>query len=147
MANPWKLYNTAKNKIGNSTIDLDAGVFYMALFQSASNASTATLSTYNSVTSEVTGTNGYTTGGKALGAVTWGVGQNASAYKFDASDEFWSANGGTISNISLAVIYQSIGTSKHLLAWSRLTTAQLSLADTNRLTIQLDATLGIFELS
>ena len=47
-ATAWQLYNSAKKYIGQggSTITLGTGVFKMALFTSASNASTFTLSAY-----------------------------------------------------------------------------------------------------
>ena len=45
-ATAWQLYNSAKKYIGNGTITLGAGVFKMVLAQTASNASTFTLSTY-----------------------------------------------------------------------------------------------------
>ena len=51
-ATAWQLYNSAKKYIGNGTITLGAGVFKMVLAQTASNASTFTLSTYASVTNE-----------------------------------------------------------------------------------------------
>ena len=63
-ASAWQLYNKAKQSIGNGTITLGAGVFKMVLARSASNASTFTLSTYASVTNEISATGGYVTGGK-----------------------------------------------------------------------------------
>ena len=45
-ATQWQLYNSAKKYIGNGTITLGAGVFKMVLAETASNASTFTLSTY-----------------------------------------------------------------------------------------------------
>jgi len=50
-ASAWQLYNYAKRYIGNGTIELGVGNFKMALFTSASNASTFTLSTFASLTS------------------------------------------------------------------------------------------------
>jgi hypothetical protein len=39
-ATAWQLYNSGKRYIGNGTIELGAGSFKMALFNSASNTST-----------------------------------------------------------------------------------------------------------
>ena len=64
-ASAWALYNDAKRYIGNGTIQLGVNNFKMALFRTASNAATVTLSTYASLTSEISATGGYTTGGKA----------------------------------------------------------------------------------
>ena len=44
-ATAWTLYNKAKKKIGNGTIQLGVQNFKVQLHTSASNASTATLST------------------------------------------------------------------------------------------------------
>jgi hypothetical protein len=92
-ATAWQLYNSAKQNIGNGTITLGAGVFKMALFTSASNASTFTLSAYGgggaltSVTNEIGATGGYVTGGKNLVPATgqWIVGASAKQYKFTMS--------------------------------------------------------------
>ena len=71
-ATAWQLYNSAKKYIGNGTITLGAGVFKMVLAQTASNASTFTLSAYGgggaltSVTNEVAAAGGYAAGGKNL---------------------------------------------------------------------------------
>ena len=65
-ASAWQLYNSAKKYIGNGTITLGAGVFKMLLARSASNTSTFTLSTYASITNEISATGGYVTGGKNL---------------------------------------------------------------------------------
>ena len=81
-ATAWQLYNTAKRYIGNGTIELGAGNFKMALFTSASNASTFTLSTFGSLTNQIGGlanliqTNGQGTVG-GIDSGTWSFWQNA----------------------------------------------------------------------
>jgi hypothetical protein len=146
-ASAWAVYNLAKKKIGNSTINLAGTVFRIALFTSASNAATATLGVYNSVNNEVAESGGYSSSGKALTGEVWTVGSAANQYKFDADDIFWSATG-TISNIKSAVIYVSAAASanRHLLCNSQLSTAQFNLAAGNRMTIQMNA-LGILTLT
>ena len=57
-ATAWQLYNSAKRYIGNGTITLGAGSFKMALATSASNTSTFTLSTFGSITSQISATGG-----------------------------------------------------------------------------------------
>ena len=75
-ASAWQLYNFAKRYLGNGTIELGVNNFKMALFTSASNTSTFTLSTFASLTSEISATGGYVSGGKALvpGTGQWTVG-------------------------------------------------------------------------
>lgn len=142
-ATAWALYNKAKKKIGNGTIQLGVNTLKMQLHTSASNASTATLSTAASVTNEVAAGNGYATGGATLASVTWTTGASAAQYRLDAADPIWTATGGTIANIKFAVIKNSAG---HAICWSKLTTAQFTLAQNNTLTVQFAAT-GIFTLA
>jgi hypothetical protein len=65
-ASAWQLYNSGKRYIGNGTITLGAGSFKMALLNSASNTSTFTLSTFASLTGQISATGGYVSGGKQL---------------------------------------------------------------------------------
>src|SRR5262245_2384983 len=134
-ATNWSLYNKAKKKIGNATINLASNNFFIQLHTSASIASTFTLSTAASVGNEVANGNGYTTGAKALTGSCWSTGRSAKEYRFDANDPVWTGTGGTIPNIKFAVLKNSAG---HAIAWSRLTTAQFTLAQNNTLTLVLD---------
>lgn len=147
-AGAWTVYNLAKKKIGNATLSLAATVFRMTLHTSASNAATATLGTFASVTGEVTEANGYSSSGKALANEIWTAGASAGQYKFDADDPFWSANGGTIPNIKYAVIWISgaSANARHLLCRSTLSTSQFTLSAGNRLTVTLNAS-GILTLA
>jgi hypothetical protein len=150
-ATAWAVYNLAKKKIGNSTLNLAATVFRMTLHTSASNVNTATLNVYGaSVTGEVVSVTGaYSTSGKPLVNEVWTNAGTASAgqYKFDADDVFWSALT-TISNIKFAVIWLSAAATanRHLLCRSSLSTAQFTLATGNRMTVQMAAT-GILLLN
>jgi hypothetical protein len=144
----WAVYNKAKQYIGNGTISLAATVYRMTLHTSASNANTATLSTYAQVTNEVTEANGYSSSGKAMTGEVWTVGASAGQYKFDMDDVFWSANGGTISNIKFAVLWLSAAATagRKLLCRSQLSTSQFSISSGNRLTLQMNAA-GVLTLA
>jgi hypothetical protein len=144
----WTVYNEAKKYIGNATISLAATVFRMTLHTSASNANTATLSIYNELDNQVSEANGYSSSGKAMTGEVWTVGASAGQYKFDMDDVFWSANGGTISNIKFAVIWLSAAASanRKLLCRSQLSTSQFSISSGNRLTIQMNS-LGVLTLA
>lgn len=147
-AQAWKIFNKAKKKIGNGSINLAATVYRLTLHTSASNFATLTLSTYASLTNEVSEANGYSSSGKALTSEVWTVGASAKQYKFDADDQFWSANGGSISAIKGAVIWLSAASAngRHVLATASLTSTAFALAAGNRLTIQMNAS-GIFTLA
>ncbi len=143
-ATDWALYNEAKKYIGDGGMTLGSNIWTMQLHQTGSNATTLTLSIVSELTSEVASGNGYTTGGNSLLSQTWAAGRSAQEHKWDFADPVWTASGGTIPNISLAVITRS--TNNYLMCFSRLTTAQFTLGDGNTLTIQLDAALGVFVL-
>ena len=144
-AQAWTVYNSAKEYIGDGTIDMDTNVWRIGLYKSTSNAATLTLLSASQLTNEVSNQNGYTTGGKTLSATTWAAGTSAKAIQFDSTAAFWSANGGTITSIQFAVIYQSAGNNE-LLCFSSLSSAIFAVTDTNRLTITPHDGSGIFEM-
>ena len=146
-ASAWQLYNDGKRYIGNGTIQLGVNNFKMALFTSASNASTFTISTFASLTSEISATGGYVTGGKALPPATgqWTVGASAKQMKFTYSTAglTFTASGASLNNIKYAVIYQSGG---KLLCFCQLSSTQFSVSSPNTLTV-LPAATGVFTLT
>jgi hypothetical protein len=150
-ASAWQLYNKAKQSIGNGTITLGAGVFKMVLARSASNASTFTLSTYASVTNEISATGGYVTGGKDLVPATalWTVGASAKQMKFTMSTVglAFTASGASLTNIKYAILRNSTGaTAGRLLCFCQLSSSQFTVTSPNTLTV-LPAATGIFTLT
>ena len=141
-AGAFTLYNEAKKYIGNGTLVLGTTALKLKLTNSASNAETLTLSTFASVTGEISARGGYVANGKALGAMVWTVGASAKSYKFDASDLVFTASGSALINVKYAVIGVSGGKA---LCWSKLSTSQFTITSPNTLTIQFN-TLGIFEM-
>jgi hypothetical protein len=146
-ASAWQLYNSGKRYIGNGTIELGVGNFKMALLTSASNTSTFTLSTFASLTSEISATGGYVTGGKALvpGTGQWTTGASAKQMKFTYSTigVTFTASGAPLTNVKYAVIYQSGG---KLLCFCQLSSTQFTVASPNTLTV-LPAATGVFTLT
>ena len=150
-ASAWQLYNEAKKYIGNGTITLGAGVFKMVLAQSASNASTFTLSAYSEITNEVAAAGGYVTGGRNLVPATaqWTVGASAKQMKFTMSSIglAFTASGASLVNIKYAILRNSTGaTAGRLLCWCQLSSSQFTVASPNTLTV-LPAATGIFTLT
>lgn len=147
-AQAWKLYNLAKKKLGNGTLNLSATTWRIALVKSTSNFTTATLSLFSSINNEVASGNGYSSSGKGLATEAWTVSATASAkagtWKFDADDVIFSASGGNIGSIFGAVIYAS-GATPHLLAYASLTSSAFTLNDGSTLTVQMNAA-GIFTM-
>jgi len=150
-ASAWQLYNEAKKYIGNGSITLGAGVFKMVLAQSASNASTFTLSAYSEITNEVAAAGGYVTGGRDLVPATaqWTVGASAKQMKFTMSSIglAFTASGASLVNIKYAILRNSTGaTAGRLLCWCQLSSCQFTVASPNTLTV-LPAATGIFTLT
>jgi hypothetical protein len=146
-ATAWQLYNNGKRYIGNGTIQLGVNNFKMALFRSASNASTFTLSTFASLTNEISATGGYVSGGKALVPATgqWTTGASAKQMKFTYSTigVTFTASGAPLTNIKYAVIYNSAG---KLLCFCQLSSSQFTVSSPNTLTV-LPAATGVFTLT
>ena len=142
-ATAWELYNLAKQKLGNGTIQLGVNTFRMQLHKGSSNASTLTLNVAGSATFEVnTGT--YVAGGKTLAAVTWTSLNSARQYNFDSSDVIFSATGSNMTSIQYAVV-RNTGAALHLLMKSKLSTAVFTVNNGSTLTVQINA-LGYFTL-
>lgn len=141
-ASAFQLYNEAKKYIGNGTIVLGTAAFKLKLTNSASNASTFTLSTFASITGEISARGGYVANGKALANMVWTVGASAKQYKFDADDLVFTASGSSLINVKFGVIGISAGKA---LAWSKLSTAQFTVTSPNTLTIQFNSA-GILTL-
>jgi hypothetical protein len=146
-ASAWQLYNSGKRYIGNGTIQLGVNNFKMALLTSASNTSTFTLSTFASLTNEISATGGYVTDGKALVPATgqWTVGASAKQMKFTYSTVglTFTASGAPLTNIKYAVIYNSAG---KLLYFCQLSSSQFTVSSPNTLTV-LPAATGVFTLT
>ena len=150
-ASAWQLYNDGKRYIGNGTIQLGVNNFKMALFTSASNTSTFTLSTFASLTNEISATGGYVSGGKALVPATgqWTVGGSTNQMKFTYTTAglTFTASGGPLTNIRYAVIYKdAVGSAAKLLCFCQLSSAQFTVSSPNTLTV-LPAATGVFTLT
>lgn len=150
-AGKFKLYELAKFRIGNLTIDLsDATNWKLALFLSTSNCDTLSTGTglYGDLTNEHANANGYTTGGIALSGVTWTNTGGSEAWTFTAP--VFTASGGSIIARS-AVIYKNATVNlivKPVLCTCLLdaTPADVTATTGNTLTITPNAS-GAFTLS
>ena len=143
-ATAWKIYAKAKEYLGDGTIQLGTNGFKMALFASG-NASTVTLSAYSQLTGEIGTSGGYASGGKFLvpSAGTWTLSGSTVTFDYSTVGLTFTASGGPLTNVKYAVIYNSAG---KLLCWSRLSSAQFTVASPNTLTI-LPAATGVFTLT
>lgn len=146
-ASSWRLYDTAKEYLGDGTLDLDGDTFKIILASSTSNAATLTNSTYSQITNELATANGYTSGGATLASVTWT--NSSGTVTFDSADPAWTASGGSIT-ARFAIIYDDTPTTPAdpLLCYAVLDTtpADVTVTDGNTLTVQMNAS-GIFSVS
>lgn len=143
-ATAWKIYAKAKEYLGDGTIQLGTNGFKMALLASG-NTSTITLTAYSQLTGEIGTSGGYASGGKFLvpSAGTWTLSGSTVTFDYSTVGLTFTASGGPLTNVKYAVIYQSGG---ELLCWSRLSSAQFTVASPNTLTI-LPAATGVFTLT
>ena len=146
-ATAWQIYNKAKQNLGNGTIKLGVDNFKMFLTRTTSNVSTLTLSTFASVTGEISATGGYTAGGRALVPAVgqWVVGSAANKFKFTISTVglAFTASGASLTNIRNAGIQNAAW---KLLCYCQLSSSQFTVASPNTLTV-LPAGAGIFTLN
>ena len=92
-ADAWKIYNKAKEYIGDGTIDLDAGdAYFTVVLLTSSYTPALTHSLYVDISAaEVANGNGYTTGGDILSSSTWT--ESSGSVTFDSADPSWTASG------------------------------------------------------
>lgn len=142
-ATNWKLYDTAKLKIGDGTIDLDTHTFKCALFLSTSNCDTLTHDELGDLTNQVANGCGYTTGGATLTSVTWV--NTSGTVKFTSGQITWTS---VICPITAryAVIYDDTAANDPLLCICRLGSSDVTATDTQVFELTMSAS-GIFTVS
>lgn len=150
-ADAWVIYNSAKEWIGDGTIDLDGHEFKMALFLSTSNCGDAAVGDeYGDLDNEHANANGYTTGGEACTGTITAANQwlrTVGTVKFDCDDVVWTAAGGSIV-ARYAVVYDDTHATKALLCYCLLDNAPANVTATtgNTLTVAIHAN-GVFTLT
>lgn len=143
-AGNWIVFNRAKLKLANGSLDLDTNPFRMVLTTSsqalaATFVGTSTDCRYSDLTAEVVGT-GYTATGKLLTA-TWT--QATGTITFDVDDQAWTAS--TIT-AKYAVIYAD-NTNDDLLCFVDLETGGGSVSTVaGTLTVTINPS-GVFTLA
>jgi hypothetical protein len=123
--------------------DFDAHTFKIMLSNTAPNASTHTV---RGDSSELSGGNGYTSGGNATTISTSETSGTAKVTGTDPST--WTASGGTIGAFRYAILYNDTPSSPAdpLISWWDYGSS-ITLADTETFTVDLDATNGIFAVA
>lgn len=101
------LYNTAKKKLMDGSIDLDTDTIKIALVSSSYTADKDAHDFFDDVTNEISGT-GYSAGGASLANKAVTVDNTNDRAYFDADDPSWGSS--TLSGVRAAVVYKSTGT-------------------------------------
>jgi hypothetical protein len=146
-AGAWVVYNEFKLALGKKIVNLSAtDSIKMALFQSTSNAGSASLVTaqYATLTNQVASANVYTTGGVVC-AQTY---TDASGTEtFNVANATWTASGGSIV-ARFAVLYDDTATNKDLICYCLLdsTPADVTVTTGNQLSVVINAS-GVFTLA
>jgi len=143
-AGNWIAYNSFRQTMGDGTMDLDSDTFKIALFQNSGNAADAAQTIYGDLTDEVANGNGYTTGGAALSSVTFTY--SGTTATFDCANPVFTASGGSISSIRIAVIYDDTAASDDLVCYCVLDSSDITVTSGNALTININPS-GVFTIS
>ena len=136
------LYDSAREFIGDGTIDLDTHTFKVQL-HSSSYTPSASHSVLADLSAELSTGAGYTAGGVALGSVTWA--HSGTTATFDAADATWTASGGDFGPYRYAVIYDDTAASDELLGYIDLG-GDFTTTDGNTATIAWNAS-GIMSIT
>ena len=153
-AGAWKIFTKAKRYIGTTStpINLD-GVFRMCLCRASASANllkntNTGISTWASVTGEISARGGYAANGRSVPGIKWTVGASTKQMKFSYTTLglVFTASNSSLSNIKYAVLRNSTGSGAgKVLAFCTLSTAAFTIGSPNTLTIYPAAT-GVFTL-
>lgn len=105
----------------------------------------APLATYNQLSSitQISGTNGYTTGGTQ--ATISSSAQTSGTYKLVLADVVFTASGGSIGPFQYAVLYDDTATNDELIGWWDYGTA-ITITNGNTFTVDFDPSTGVLTL-
>jgi hypothetical protein len=140
MASTFTLFNSAAGKIGDGTIDLDTHTFKAALTNTAPVATNTVLANIT----QISGTNGYTTGGVTLTGLAF-TQPSAGIWRWDTNDFSFTASGGTMGTFRYIAIYSDTAASDDLVGYYDHGTA-VSLPDGSSYTFTVAAD-GHFEIT
>jgi hypothetical protein len=104
-AGTWTVFDSAKEYIGDGTIDMDTDTLKVALFTSTAAFTSGSITTY-STANEVAAGNGYAAGGVTVTGATVTYSGSTAKYGAGASTASWTASGGSIV-ARYAVLYKS----------------------------------------
>ena len=111
----FTFFHEFKGNLGEKLIDMNGDTFKVALTNSAPVA--ATDDELADIT-QISGTNGYTTGGVTLANPSWAeTGAGTVVWRFTSDDFSWTASGGDIATFRYLVLYSDTSTNDKLVGY------------------------------
>lgn len=132
--------NSFVENLAEKVHDLGADTLKIALTNSAPVATNTVLTDIT----QISGTNGYTTGGTA--ATISSSAQTSGTYKLVLADVTFTASGGSMGPFQYAVLYNDTAATDELISWWDYGSA-VTLADTETFTVDFSASNGVMTLA
>lgn len=135
-------YNTFADELSKGGHNLQTAVFKVALTNTAPTAATDTV--WNTTVAPApAAANGYTAGGNTI--TTSSASTTSGTFKLVLADSVFTAAGGSIGPVRYAIIYNSSASNKVVGYYDY--GSSITLADTETLTVDFDATNGVLTLA
>jgi len=132
-------FNSFVEALAEKTHNLGSDVLKVALTNSAPSASNTVLANIT----QISGTNGYTTGGAA--AAQSSSAQTSGTYKLVLGDVTFTASGGSIGPFQYVVLYNDTATNDELIGWYDYGTA-VTITNGNSFLVDFDASAGVLTI-
>lgn len=133
-------FNSFVEAVAEKTHNLGSDTLKVVLTNTTPSASNTQLSDIT----QISGTNGYTTGGAT--ATTSSSAQSGGVYKLVLADVSWTASGGSIGPFEWAVLYNDTATNDELIGYWDYGTA-ITLTNGNTFTVDFDGTNGVLTIT
>lgn len=133
-------FNSFVEALAEKTHNLGSDTLKLALTNSAPSASNTILANIT----QISGTNGYTTGGATV-TITSSA-QTSGTYKLVLADTSWTASGGSIGPFQYVVLYNDTATNDELIGYYDYGTA-ITLTNGNTFTVDFDGTNGALTIT
>jgi len=132
-------FNSFVEALAEKVHNLGSDTLKLALTNSAPVASNTVLANIT----QISGTNGYTTGGNAV-TITSSA-QSSGTYKLVGNDVTFTASGGTMGTFQYVVLYNDTATNDELIGWWD-NGSTVSLVDGQSFIVDLSPTNGILQI-
>jgi len=133
-------FNSFVEALAEKVHNLQSDTLKVVLTNSAPSASNTVLADIT----QISGTNGYTTGGTQ--ATLGSSQQTGGTYKLVLNDVTFTASGGSLGTFRYAVLYNDTATNDELIGWWDYGTA-VTITNGNSFTVDFDASNGVLTIA